>query len=106
MSKMSFSSKVVQVKSNVKDPDFPDFKLADKKLSYVKSVDSDRVLFKFISPSKEYIKMCKEYGLDHTKIELSRSDVRWHEKDWVNESSNNLSCYEAVKARRRNDAYI
>ena len=94
------SSKVVQVKSYVTDPDFPSFKLANRQLKYVKSLPSDKVLLKFISPSKEYMAMCDEYGLDHTKITLNRVDLNWHEKDW-NTDIGELSCYSSVKRNRK-----
>ena len=68
------SSKIVQVKSHVVDPDFPTLKLANKCLEYVKSLDYDQVLLKFITPSKEYIAMCDEFGLDYN-IALSRSEL-------------------------------
>ena len=93
------SSKIVQVKSHVTDPDFPSFKLANRRLKYVKSLSSDKVLLKFISPSKEYMSMCEEYGLDHTKITLNRSDLNWHEKDWITDNTE-LSCYSSVKRNR------
>ena len=92
------SSKIVQVKSHVTDPDFPSFKLANRQLKYVKSLNSDQVLLKFISPSKEYIAMCDEFGLDYN-ISLSRSELHWHEKDWTTDNTE-LSCYSSVKRNR------
>ena len=93
------SSKIVQVKSHVVDPDFPTLKLANKHLEYVKSLNSDQVLLKFITPSKEYIAMCDEFGLDYN-IALSRSKLHWHEKDW-NTDIGELSCYSSVKRKRK-----
>lgn len=114
------SSKVVQVKSHVIDPDFPSHKLAYKKLKYLKSVSPSRVLFKIITPSQNYIEMCKSHELDYNVICLNRNDVLWHEKDWTavndepeaevsNSSYQNthktvdthLACYSTVKRGRK-----
>ena len=95
------SSTVVQVKSNVSDPDFPSLQLDNVFLKYVESFDSDRVLFKFIDNNPEYVKLCKSHGLNPELICLSRSEVLWHKKDWNTPTATpDLSCYYAVKRNR------
>jgi len=95
------TSKVVQVKSNVTDPDFPSLQLDHMYLEYKESFGPNRVLFKFVNANTEYISMCKREGLNHEVICLDRTDVLWHEKDWeVPNKTPELSCYYAVKRNR------
>ena len=95
------SSKIVQVKSNVNDPDFPSVSLEHLYMEYVKSFDSNIVLFKFVNAPKDYVEMCKRAGLDHKMICLNRSEVLWHKKDWnIPKKTPNLSCYSTVKRNR------
>uniref|UniRef100_A0A6C0B3H4 Uncharacterized protein n=1 Tax=viral metagenome TaxID=1070528 RepID=A0A6C0B3H4_9ZZZZ len=98
------TSKIVQVKPHVQDPDFPTRSLEHMHLKYIKSFAGNGVLFEFVDAPQEYIEMCKRKGLNHKVICLDRSDVFWHEKDWTNSSpvsSSPLSCYAAVKRNRR-----
>jgi len=95
------TSKVVQVKTHVTDPDFPSLSLGNLRMEYVKSFDSDRVLFKFLDAPKEYIELCKREGLNHEVICLDRDEVLWHEKDWaVPNKTAVLASYYAVKRNR------
>lgn len=97
------SSTIVQVKSDVHDPNFPSVSLENQFLEYVQSFDSNRVLFKFVNNTPEHIKRCTENNLNPDVICLDRSDVLWHKKHW-NVSSNSepkLSCYTTVKRVRK-----
>ena len=98
------ASKIVQVKQNIHDPDFPALSLEYMYLKYLKSFNGNCVMFEFVDANQEYIEMCKREGLNHEVICLDRSDVLWHEKDWTQSertSSPQLSCYYAVKRNRR-----
>tara|TARA_B110000208_G_C11635248_1_gene382290 strand:- start:503 stop:784 length:282 start_codon:yes stop_codon:yes gene_type:complete len=92
------STKFVQVRPNVSDPDFPTVRLDHTKLEYVENINSENALFKFVTEHPELTKLANKKGLSTDFIGLGRHEVFWHEKDWVTE---NLSSYNVVKRRRR-----
>lgn len=97
------SSKIVQVKPNVHDPDFSDLNLGGSKLKYIESHGGGSVLFKIMHPTATHIARCKTSELNPNYISLNRTEVFWHKKDWVSpgRTHSGLSCYGAVKRGRR-----
>jgi len=97
------SSKIVQVRPDVSDPDFPSFNLENEFLEYVNSMPDSCSMFKFVTPSRELVNLCKSKGYNPNLICLSNSDVFWHEKDWFNKSTQkevNLASYNIIKRKR------
>lgn len=93
------SSKIVQVKPNVLDPDFPDTNLGGCELKYIETYQG-QIVFEFVKPSIIHIQRCKKSGLNPHYISLDRSEVFWNKKDWISIPAG-LSCYNTIKRRRR-----
>ena len=70
------SSKIVKVRPGVNDPDFPTFNLENQSLEYLKSIPNACSMFKFVSPIKELVKLCKSNGYNTELICLANSDEK------------------------------